>query len=54
MPVAEYLPLEKTYLRLEGGYLQKNGEQEIFSDGAPNNQPLEMVKSSNWEIEKGC
>jgi len=50
---AEYRPMEQAYLRLEGRLLQTSDKLEIFDNGEPTNQRLEMMITMGWEIEKG-
>ena len=50
---AEYRPMELAYLRLEGRLLQVSENLEIFDNGSPTNQRLEMMVTMGWEIEKG-
>lgn len=40
---AEYRPMEQTYFRLEGRYLQTADQLEIFNNGDPTNPRLEMM-----------
>jgi len=50
---AEYRPIEQAYLRLEGRLLQTSDNLEIFNNGDPTNQRLEMMVTMGWEIEQG-
>jgi hypothetical protein len=50
---AEYRPMEQAYLRLEGRYLQTADQLEIFNNGDPTSQRLEMMVTMGWEIERG-
>ena len=50
---AEYRPMKQAYLRLESRLLQTSDNLEIFDNGEPTNQRLEMMVTMGWEIERG-